>query len=89
MGTTRQANPEAHVLSLNESCFLQEIAEGKLTVGDLVLFLSLMGQLYGYGFSIKDAKQQSYQAAVSLTREVFSFVDAIPEFEASIRKILL
>ena len=27
--------------------WLQEIAEGKLTVGDLVLFLSLMGQLYG------------------------------------------
>lgn len=26
---------------------LQEISEGKLTVGDLVLFLALMSQLYG------------------------------------------
>lgn len=26
---------------------LQEIAAGKLTVGDLVLFLALMAQLYG------------------------------------------
>lgn len=32
---------------LDLPCLLQEIAEGKLTVGDLVLFLALMAQLYG------------------------------------------
>ena len=34
-------------LLMSIASLLQDISEGKLTVGDLVLFLALMSQLYG------------------------------------------